>query len=306
MISIPSPCNEDFNKMTPTERGAFCAKCKIDTYDFRKMSNAAVNKILLNSKGKHICGQFKTAQLNQLNREFVQWKSNRKKTFRSKFLFALILVFGIGLFSCANESDRQIIESFTIQLAKGPSERPQYINSIHDREEFDLIDFVDIPVLGKTELAGEVECIAEESELLGDTVILTESLIGPSELGGVPQMILSGALVVEQPTYMAYLEDTLKEEPNTEEPIMEIDLKVFPNPVESITNVVFEIVNRGYYQVQVYDMNGRQIQTLFEGMLDSGEHNFELDLSENESGLYLVRVISSYSEQTIKVQKVNQ
>jgi len=44
MISIPDPCSEDFTKMTPTERGAFCSKCQIDTFDFRNVSNNDINK----------------------------------------------------------------------------------------------------------------------------------------------------------------------------------------------------------------------------------------------------------------------
>ena len=50
MISIPKPCNENFSKMTPTQRGAFCSKCQIDTFDFREVSNQDINKIILKSK----------------------------------------------------------------------------------------------------------------------------------------------------------------------------------------------------------------------------------------------------------------
>ena len=36
-ISIPEPCNEDWNKMTPYENGRFCMNCSKTVIDFTAM-----------------------------------------------------------------------------------------------------------------------------------------------------------------------------------------------------------------------------------------------------------------------------
>lgn len=55
MIGIKEACQQDYNKMKPTARGAFCSKCEIDTYDFRSLSELEINKIMLQNKGAHLC-----------------------------------------------------------------------------------------------------------------------------------------------------------------------------------------------------------------------------------------------------------
>ncbi|MBN4072576.1 hypothetical protein JYT74_00920 [Crocinitomix catalasitica] len=41
-VSIPDPCHEDWDKMTPTEKGTFCGKCQIDVIDFTTKSSHEV------------------------------------------------------------------------------------------------------------------------------------------------------------------------------------------------------------------------------------------------------------------------
>jgi hypothetical protein len=61
-IKIPKPCNESWSEMTPTEKGAFCSNCKREVFDFTKMSNYQLAKLL--DDNQNMCGKFKREQLD--------------------------------------------------------------------------------------------------------------------------------------------------------------------------------------------------------------------------------------------------
>lgn len=62
-IRIPEPCHEDWQKMTPTEKGKFCKVCTKEVVDFTAKTDEDLVKIL--SKGSATCGRFKKTQLNR-------------------------------------------------------------------------------------------------------------------------------------------------------------------------------------------------------------------------------------------------
>ncbi|MFK8161905.1 MAG: carboxypeptidase-like regulatory domain-containing protein [Lewinella sp.] len=63
-ISIPEPCHEDWNKMTPVDfQQRHCAACDRTLTDFTTMTDAEIGRRLRRNVGK-ICGRFRTRQLN--------------------------------------------------------------------------------------------------------------------------------------------------------------------------------------------------------------------------------------------------
>ncbi|MEL6811328.1 MAG: carboxypeptidase-like regulatory domain-containing protein [Bacteroidota bacterium] len=62
-ISIPEPCHEDWNKMTPTEKGKFCKVCTKEVFDFTKSTDEELIKKL--DSGASLCGRFKKSQLDR-------------------------------------------------------------------------------------------------------------------------------------------------------------------------------------------------------------------------------------------------
>ena len=63
-ITIPNPCSEDWQTMTATEKGRFCAVCQKCVVDFTTMTDAEIIHHLNNQKGK-TCGRFTKEQLNR-------------------------------------------------------------------------------------------------------------------------------------------------------------------------------------------------------------------------------------------------
>ncbi len=94
-LNIPTPCNENWNKMTPTEQGAFCKKCALEVIDFSNKSSEEIKRTLLENNGKHFCGKIKKSQLDAINQDYSLWENQTVKTFQSKFLWACLIVFGM-------------------------------------------------------------------------------------------------------------------------------------------------------------------------------------------------------------------
>ena len=63
-ITLPEPCHEDWDEMTPVERGRFCSRCQKTVIDFTKWTDEALLNFFLKDKNK-TCGRFTTFQLDR-------------------------------------------------------------------------------------------------------------------------------------------------------------------------------------------------------------------------------------------------
>jgi hypothetical protein len=302
MISIPDPCSEDFTKMTPTQRGAFCSKCQIDTFDFRNVSNSDINKLILQNKGQHLCGQFKSSQIEALNQGFINWKNQKRQTFRSKFVLALVMVFGLGLFSCNVQEEKTIIELQAIEMFGNPTDKEEYINAVQNEQELNLVDFVE-----------EIEVIECGIPVPGMVVFEVEEpqpdvLVSEYAIDGMVDYGIAGGLSAVN--YIEYLEDTVAVEESLLPELIEVDpyyfeAKAFPNPTASDATLALEIHQAGQFEIILYDMSGRMVQSIYSGELLEGRQNFQVELSQENSGMYLVKVLSNGQNETLKIQKLN-
>ncbi|MFO7626373.1 MAG: T9SS type A sorting domain-containing protein, partial [Candidatus Fermentibacteraceae bacterium] len=78
-------------------------------------------------------------------------------------------------------------------------------------------------------------------------------------------------------------------------------VSVLPNPCRGVSSVRFATVAPGEASVQVFDLQGRLVQTLHRGFLEEGSHGIPLDASDLASGLYFVRITASGVEATRSV-----
>lgn len=100
-ISIPTPCHEDWNKMTPGETGRHCSSCAKSVIDFTGMSDEEVKHFFINKKAsEHVCGRFKQTQLHRITIELPQNIFSIQMPLWKKFLAACLVVFSTTLFSC--------------------------------------------------------------------------------------------------------------------------------------------------------------------------------------------------------------
>jgi hypothetical protein len=73
-ISIPTPCDEDWGKFTPTSTGGFCGSCQKNVVDFSGMSESQLVAYFrdLPTDNQHLCGRFRNDQL-QKNYDIESW-----------------------------------------------------------------------------------------------------------------------------------------------------------------------------------------------------------------------------------------
>ncbi|MEY4835604.1 MAG: hypothetical protein RI980_1719 [Bacteroidota bacterium] len=88
-ISIPEPCHEGWQNMTPVEKGRFCASCQKTVLDFTHLSDNEI--INLVSKNDALCGRI---NVSQLNRNLIETKT--KSNYFGYFATSVLAFLGLG------------------------------------------------------------------------------------------------------------------------------------------------------------------------------------------------------------------
>lgn len=63
---------------------------------------------------------------------------------------------------------------------------------------------------------------------------------------------------------------------------------VYPNPFNKSANISITLPQTQHTNVKIVDLNGRLVQTVFEGSLTAGEHTLSVNNLETSTGMYLV------------------
>jgi hypothetical protein len=101
IITIPTPCHEDWNNMTPKDQGRHCGSCAKTVVDFTTWQP---QEILLHFKSnKNVCGRFTADQLNEpipTQEDFVKQISYFNISAVKKMAAIFLFAFMIGASSC--------------------------------------------------------------------------------------------------------------------------------------------------------------------------------------------------------------
>ena len=83
-----------------------------------------------------------------------------------------------------------------------------------------------------------------------------------------------------------------------------VDFKLcsnYPNPFNPSTMIVFYLPKAEFVRLKIYDITGREIETLIEGQVPAGEHRLQWTAQGLASGVYLCRMESRDYSETIKM-----
>jgi hypothetical protein len=64
-LNIPKPCHEDWDKMTPQEKGRFCGSCQKQVIDFTTMGDSQLVAFFRKKPTSSVCGRFMNDQLDR-------------------------------------------------------------------------------------------------------------------------------------------------------------------------------------------------------------------------------------------------
>jgi hypothetical protein len=67
-------------------------------------------------------------------------------------------------------------------------------------------------------------------------------------------------------------------------------LQNYPNPFNPTTTIPFTLAKRGFVELKVYDIQGREVMTLVSETMDQGQYNVPLDATGFATGTYFYRL----------------
>lgn len=75
----------------------------------------------------------------------------------------------------------------------------------------------------------------------------------------------------------------------------------FPNPFNPKTTIQYNVQNSELISLKVLDISGRVVETLFEDIIESGNHEIKWNAKRNPSGIYFVKLTSGQKSETQKI-----
>lgn len=293
LISVPEPCNENWNAMQPDAKGRFCHSCSKSVIDFSNKTDMEIRDILMAHKDQKVCGHFKRSQVNRPLNITVNLSQLPKNISSARaFAIALFLVFGTVLFSCTNNEGEKIdairieknAEAYTMGAPMPPVE-----NSIEDT----------IPVKTAVKKGSDTtayiegEVSIEVPTIQGDTVMMdTLSFVEPTIMGG-----------------MAYSVINEPEIPVIDEPPAAViqhgspALLVYPNPGAGEVTIKYEVLKKANVRIDLFDMEGTWLKKIVDVKEQhEGKYNIPVNLSALPNGIYLLNMINEgqrYTERLV-------
>ncbi len=165
-LEIPEPCHENWNAMTPQEKGSFCDKCCKVVIDFTEMATEKVIEYINGRKNDHVCGRFRPDQIVvPATQKIKPSLPHRAKL----FLAALVLVFGGMLFTAFTSTNGTMMSMNDFAVHKSIIDSPTVKTNVPPAK-----DTLKDVLMGKVEQTpkGEVKCVntdttAQHHKLMG-------------------------------------------------------------------------------------------------------------------------------------------
>lgn len=81
------------------------------------------------------------------------------------------------------------------------------------------------------------------------------------------------------------------------------EIEIFPNPTNANTQVTYSLSQTNRVTVQVLDLLGKEVSSVFQGTQSFGKQTLDIDMSTFENGIYFLQVTVGGTTQVSKVIK---
>lgn len=297
-LSVSEPCHENWSKMTPDERGRFCASCQKTVVDFTNMSNRQLAEYFKKPKGS-VCGRFHNDQLDRP----IEVPKKRVPWIRYFFQFTWP-AFVLFLKSCGQRNETlgllRVKENRTIK------EAPVVMGGIM----LPKITPVDTMKLEKPllrEVMGDVEVVSSIdscAKVMGDTTMIPITNEKPTTaidtaVASVTDMhcqdltdtTLSGTLgIVSVAIFKKEEKPTLikgPQIPSTE--INKMDVLLYPNPIAQGQSLTVKVSGKWNGRCEVRTVSGQVLRAQEINLSD--KQTVSIDIPYWPTGTYLLQLI---------------
>ncbi|HEY0245065.1 MAG TPA: carboxypeptidase-like regulatory domain-containing protein [Mucilaginibacter sp.] len=100
-ITIPQPCRQDWQLMTPVEQGRHCLQCSKTVTDFTLMTNTEI--LTYFTSHENVCGRFAQDQLGNINNQ-LDYENTKNNTGWKKWLAAMVFLGSTMFFKASAQS----------------------------------------------------------------------------------------------------------------------------------------------------------------------------------------------------------
>ena len=87
-------------------------------------------------------------------------------------------------------------------------------------------------------------------------------------------------------------------------PIEYVLYNVYPNPFNPVINITYEIPEYTNVQIIIFDLSGRQVQSLINEFQSPGYHSINWNADNHPSGMYFVKMIAGDYVNTQKLMLI--
>jgi len=306
-ISIPKPCHEDWDKMTPDAKGAFCGSCQKSVYDFSTKSEAEVEEVLNNVGDDKVCGRFSADQLREeIKLDIPLYSLPRNIAPMRAFALALFLVFGTLLFTGSNAYGQKMGKVRIVTKEPRPVEMRQGSVAYVPKDTKPVC----IPKPEDT-IKGDMIYDPKPIKPIKDSVLPPKKdTVKIMMMGKVARDPIVEEKIVEiAPPVKGLIVKKADPKPEIKQvvsvPAIEmklISMECFPNPTKGETTIRYTLKKGGMVKMDVYDMNGSKVKTLInEQNMYAGVYSTAFDLKELHSGIYFCCLHSNDLVETTKI-----
>jgi hypothetical protein len=134
-ITIPEPCHENWDKMTPKDNGRFCISCSKTVIDFSTMLPEEIQHFFIQNQNNKICGRFENWQLETIQIKIPSKVLYTQTNYHKIFLLALFIAMGTTLFSCADkDGNKKKINKIEVVDNTEQNQDEQVVSSCYGHE----------------------------------------------------------------------------------------------------------------------------------------------------------------------------
>lgn len=256
-LTIPERCHEDWDKMTPVEKGRFCDSCQKQVVDFTKMSDRQVAEFFKQPSTGSLCGRF---LVDQLDRDLIIPK---KRTPWVRYFFQ----FAIPAFLLSLKSSQAKAQGSPIRRDRDKPQKstPKLIDQPRKADSSDRVKLGELRCMSKVQAVPFVPTFV----MIDSTSIPSMSIRQPETQVFRRTFTISSGYVIDvrksSPSKSKKRKDTpVSSVASTNPPVVEF--KIFPNPVVQGGTLSIEGDNKskGFNEAQWLNISGELLskQTL--------------------------------------------